>query len=408
MRILVLAALYPPNHLGGAEVSAANLTQWLGSQGHDMAALTAAGSGQAELHGDVVDGIRIWRLRMPHIYPVAAFPEAPRWQKPIWHLQDHVDPRNRARLAAVLDAFRPDFVNIHLIQGLGHNALVEIASRNIPTLYVLHDLGLACIRMSMFRDGHDCPAPCRTCRLSARIKARTIARFGRIGFASPSRANLAMLETWTAISDRPRAVILNPNRYASPRTPRTESSVPRLLYVGRLHRAKGVDLLLEAAVALAPYYPFKLGIVGDGPDEARLWAQYGGQSWLRFHGRVVAEAIGDHMQSADLLCVPSLWRENSPGVVVQALTLGLPVIGSDTGGVPELIRQDETGLLVKPGDIDAWRSALEGILREPQRLEAWRRNAGRDVDRFDPDRLGARMLAFMQSIAGEAHPPGAR
>jgi len=402
MRILVVAALYPPDSRGGAENSAANLTRWLARQGHEMAVLTTAGSPAEELHGVEVDGIRIWRLRTAHLYPARDAPVAALWKKPIWHLQDHVDPRNPRLVAKVIEAFRPDFVNVHFVQGIGYNALTEIAGAGLPTLFLLHDLGLACMRMSMFRDGANCARQCPGCRISSRYKAALIARFERIGFCSPSRTNLATLSALFPIARYPRISIPNPNLYDRPDLPRPASDLVRLLYVGRLHRSKGVELLLEAAEALAPTHRFQLTIVGGGTEAARLEDRYPPSAWLRFAGHVPEAAVSGYMRDADLLCVPSLWQENWPGVAVRALEMGLPVLGSRIGGLPELIDPDQTGDLVPVGDRAAWIAALRRVLENPMELGRWQRNAEATRGRFDQDRLGERMLAFMATIAGSS------
>lgn len=402
MRILVVAALFPPNALGGAEVSAANLSHWLAGQGHEVGVVTGARRGESELHGARVDGLRIWRLRTPHLYPADEASRQPAWKKPLWHLQDHFDPRNRRLFAGVLDAFRPDFVNLHIVQGLGYNGLDEIARRDLPTLFFLHDLGLACVRMSMYRRGANCERPCAACRVSGAYKRALIRRFPRIGFCSPSQANLEAVAALVPIGDRPHVTVPNANRYPPPATAWQPADRIRLLYVGRLHPSKGVAFLIEAVAALAGDHRLRLDIVGDGVEAARLRALHPGANWLRFHGRVDPAAVAGHMAAADLLCVPSLWRENWPGVVVQALGIGLPVLGSRIGGIPELVEPGVTGDLAGPGDRKAWVAALRRVADNPGLLADWRRNAETARDRFDQDELGRRLIAFMSSIAGVA------
>src|SRR5207253_6388102 len=94
-------------------------------------------------------------------------------------------------------------------------------------------------------------------------------------------------------------------------------------------------------------------------------------------------------------CVPSIWRENSPGVVIHALSQGLPVIGSDKGGIPELVHHNRNGLLVPAGDTDAWRRALEGVLTEPKTLAAWRTNLAKEANLFDQEQLGHKLLQLI-------------
>jgi glycosyltransferase involved in cell wall biosynthesis len=107
-----------------------------------------------------------------------------------------------------------------------------------------------------------------------------------------------------------------------------------------------------------------------------------------------------------MLCIPSIWFENSPGVVIQALGMSVPVMGSTSGGIPELVQHDSNGLLVPPGDRGAWRAALEKILSEPDTLARYRQNAAHRAGEFDQDYLGQRYLTFMDEIRnfkGVAH-----
>jgi glycosyltransferase involved in cell wall biosynthesis len=83
---------------------------------------------------------------------------------------------------------------------------------------------------------------------------------------------------------------------------------------------------------------------------------------VQIHRLSVAQDISNIMVNSDILCIPSIWAENSPGVVIHALSLGLPVIGSDKAGIPELVEDGKNGLLVPPGDMLAWQVALERIL----------------------------------------------
>ena len=101
------------------------------------------------------------------------------------------------------------------------------------------------------------------------------------------------------------------------------------------------------------------------------------------------------MVQSDVLCTPSIWPENSPGVVIQALGLGLPVLGSDIGGIPELIEHDKNGLLVAANDPAKWETALKSILDNPKQLEKWSDYAKANAQKFDQDALGRKILALL-------------
>lgn len=379
-------------------MSSYTLARWLQSRGHELGVLTTAKSPEDVLDGVMVDGIQTFRVWMPRLYPMYDFASAPGWQKPIWHAQDHFDPRNRQVMARVLDAFRPDFVNIHLVQGLGHNSLVEISRRDIPAMYFLHDLGLACMRMSMFRGGQECVGQCKDCALSTAWKERQLQTFDRLGFCSPSAANLDNVGKYVDIARRPKKAIANLQNNPVPTIARSESADFRILYIGRLHSTKGIQLLLAACAALAARFPLKLSILGSGPDEAALREQYGHHPWCDFRGFVSAQDIANEMVNSELYCIPSVWREPYGRSVAQALACGLPVVGSNTGGIAEMVQHDQNGLLVEPGNLSSLQNALETAMADPERLARWRQFALANAAEFDPEQLGERILAHIEYV----------
>lgn len=398
MRILVVSAMFPPNVLGGAEISAFNLSSWLQKQGHEIGVLTAAKSRAEEKFGEIVDGMRIWSIYMPRPYPIFAQGAGqPSYLKPIWHLQDHLDPRNRSTVAKVVEEFRPDFCNVHYLTGIGHNVLSELGKRDIPVMYVMPDLALSCVRLTMFRDGKTCERQCSPCKISAALKRSDFRSVRRIGFCAPSRANLERNARFQALDAYPTAHILNANKYPAPTVARTPSATVRFIYVGRLHAAKGVDMLIQATDAIQDL-DFSLTIVGGGAEEEVLRQKYGHRPRIEFTGHVPLQEAINRIAGSDVLCIPSIWLENSPGVVIQALGMGVPVIGSDVGGIPELVQHDVTGLLVAPGDIAAWSNALKLLVADRKRLSQFQQNAATRANEFDQDFIGKRYAAFMDRI----------
>lgn len=397
MKILVISALMPPDIIGGAEVSAFNNAHRQKESGHEVAILTTAKSRTEELHGEMIDGIRVWRIFMPRPYTVIDYANQPAWKKAIWHLQDHLDPRNRKFAAKVMDAFKPELVFAHVVQGLGWNILGEIARRNVPVTVFLHDLALACYRTSMYKGDHECKKQCAVCRTSSRFKIRQLRKIRNLKFISPSRANLERVAQFIPIRDYPHTSILNPNIYPLPTQTRSESDILRLLYVGRLDSLKGVDFLLSVCEGLAEKHSFQLTLIGGGRDEEKYRARYAEMPWCRFTGFIPQAEVSNYMNSSDLLCIPSLWFENLPGVVVQAFGLGLPVFGSSKGGIVELIEDGKNGRLLTPSDTNEWTAALAQIIKEPEKLNTWKRYAEQSRHKFSPHDLGRRIFEFSQN-----------
>jgi glycosyltransferase involved in cell wall biosynthesis len=119
------------------------------------------------------------------------------------------------------------------------------------------------------------------------------------------------------------------------------------LYFGRIIDIKGVDHIIEAAKRID--VPIK--IVGDGPDMAKLQEEVMRHklSHVEFLGEIWGEELNEVLYEARFVIVPSLWYENFPYVIFQAFAAGKPVLGSNRGGIPELIGKDR-GILFEPNN----------------------------------------------------------
>jgi len=157
------------------------------------------------------------------------------------------------------------------------------------------------------------------------------------------------------------------------RSMRTRPRLPlRIGYVGTLVWHKGLHVLLDA-VRLLPSESYQLTIHGDTgvfPDyTADLKAQAAGLP-VRFAGgfeRGEAPAVYAGM---DVLVVPSIWMENSPLVIHEAFMAGVPVVAARIGGIADLVRDGETGLLYEPSSSAALGTILAQLLERPDALEA--------------------------------------
>jgi len=147
---------------------------------------------------------------------------------------------------------------------------------------------------------------------------------------------------------------------------------PIVLYVGQLEEHKGLRVLMEAWHAVDA----NLGIVGSGELESEVETFTKERSGITFYGRRSPIEVRSLMARARLLVVPSLCYENAPTVIMEALSLGTPVVASNIGGIPELIREGE-GVLVEPGNAEALREAITAELKKPLDREKIKQSATR-------------------------------
>jgi colanic acid/amylovoran biosynthesis glycosyltransferase len=153
-------------------------------------------------------------------------------------------------------------------------------------------------------------------------------------------------------------------------SPRPREGPPTVLAVGRLVSVKGHGVLLAAIARLAAAGdPVTATIVGDGPRRAALEGlsqRIGIADRVTFAGAVGQDDIGRYYQQADVFCLPS-FLEGIPVVLLEAMAYGVPVVASRITGIPELIEDDRSGLLVPPGRADLLADALRSVLADPGR-----------------------------------------
>jgi colanic acid/amylovoran biosynthesis glycosyltransferase len=182
-------------------------------------------------------------------------------------------------------------------------------------------------------------------------------------------------------------------------TDRTSDGPLRIVAVGTLHEVKGQIHLIEACRRLAERgIAFTCRFIGDGPDRDALQARIdesGLGDRVTLAGRMTSDAVAAELAASDVLAAPSVptrggKREGIPVVLMEAMASGLPVVASRLSGIPELVTDGVSGLLVPPGDDDALAQAL-ATLATDLGLRARLGAAGREtvMGGFDVDRNAA-------------------
>ena len=146
--------------------------------------------------------------------------------------------------------------------------------------------------------------------------------------------------------------IYGPDVLSQPEKPEPVAE-PYYCYVGRLSEEKGIRLLLDAAQNL----PYPLYVAGDGPLAEELRRAYASER-IHFLGYLSPQEVVHLVRQARAMVVPSVCYENNPLSIIESLCMGTPVIGSEVGGIPELIREGD-GTLFRMGDKEELEEAIE-------------------------------------------------
>jgi glycosyltransferase involved in cell wall biosynthesis len=321
------------------------------------------------------------------------------------------------RVRGLIALARPQIAHAHNIyHHLSPSVLLELRRQNIPVVLTLHDLKLACPAYKMYVHGTVCEA-CRGGALRNVVKNRCIKNSAAMSalvwlestvhkaldvyknavtrFVVPSRFFLTKFSEWGIDTSR---FVHIPNSVDVDALGEQSDPGHAFVYLGRLVAEKGVDTLIRAA-ALARVH---LRIIGTGPEEPRLRelaAQCGGK--VEFTGYLTGAALHEAISSARAVVIPSEWYENAPISVMEASALARPVIGADIGGIPELIRQEETGFVFASGKVDALVEVLTKVDRLSDPMLRGIGTAGRQWMRteFSPAAYRNRMLELYGQIA---------
>lgn len=175
----------------------------------------------------------------------------------------------------------------------------------------------------------------------------------------------------------------------------------RLLFVGRLVPVKGVDLLLRAVKSLSETgLSVQLSIVGDGPSHRQLMQTVktlGIERQVEFLGWVApSQLFANVYPSASVLILPSL-SEGVPKVLLEAMAVGLPVVASNVGGIPDLVKHGVTGLLVSPGCVQDLASAIRCLMEDPGLQSRLGQNAWRAARRYTVETQGRVMREWIRT-----------
>ena len=182
---------------------------------------------------------------------------------------------------------------------------------------------------------------------------------------------------------------------------------PQILFVGRFSRNKGVADLIRAMPMITAEMPgARLGVVGFGPDEERLRSiitSEGMTDRVILVGRASRDEIPGHLASADLLVLPSVRVEGLGVVLLEAQASGTPVVGTDVGGIPDIIKDGITGLLCRSQDPSDLASACLRMLQDDDlRLRTTRNGRQLVTEGFSWDRIGGLLEKILLDCVGPA------
>lgn len=359
MRIAFLTGIWPPD-IGGPATHAPDFARFLVARGHDVHVVTMGDGEPAERPCEV----EVVSRRLPF---------------PLRYGQVTVKGARAARRADL----------IYATATYGAAAAASTAARRPLVAKLVSDPAYERARRYRLFDGtleefqETRARPARALK-AARTRALRAAR----SIVVPSAYLASIAERWGLDGGRV-SVLANP--VPPPTHVEPEPLAPgTFVFVGRLTQQKALEIAIDA-VARVP--AARLVLVGDGPERAkleRLAASLAAAGRIEFRGTRSRDDALAIVAGAAAAVLSSDW-ENLPHSAVEALSLGVPVVATAVGGVPEIVRDGANGLLVSPGRSDELAAALKRVLEEPGLRDRLAAEAKPSVAGLSSDQVYARL-----------------
>ena len=376
MRILIVSGIWPPD-VGGPASHAPELAAFLRGQGHEVEVVITAESEPAA-----------------ETYPV-------RWV-------DRARPAGvrHAQVAALVRARARDADDGAATSRPGRSSRGgSIARRPLVVKLVADEAYERARRFGLFEGDLDAfqrfPGGARV-RVLRHARNRALRRVDHL--VSPSAYLASLARSWGVPAER---VTVIPN--AAPPLPELPSrdearaglglERATLAFAGRVTRQKALETGL-AALERVP--DVALLDAGDGPDldgVRRAASERGLDGRVRFLGPLDREGVLTVFRAADAALLTSTW-ENFPHTVVEALAVGTPVVATSVGGVPEIVRDGENGLLATPGDAEAIATAIRRVVDDRALRERLAAAAAPSVAELAPEHIYARLETILERASG--------
>lgn len=286
------------------------------------------------------------------------------------------------RIKNKLMDMKPDVVHVHnFFPLISPSIYYACHSLNIPIVQTLHNYRLICPAATFLRENKVCEKCLHGSLMNSIIngcyresKVQTLPVVSMIAINN-------MLGTWNNKVNRYIAltqfsknkfvesgiyadrIAVKPNFISTQDHSLIQGSTTQkyILYVGRISSEKGVQNLLEAWKRMEEKNEVKLLIIGDGPEKDKLFHLFANDS-VQFLGSQPADKVLELMKHALYLVVPSIWYEGFPMTIVEAYSVGTPVLSSRIGSLQEIVEDGRTGFHFTHDDIDDMKRVLSQAL----------------------------------------------
>ena len=266
-----------------------------------------------------------------------------------------------------------DIVHINNYKGLSLSCFKAGKDLGIPVVYESHDFSLICPRANLIRGNNTlCQERNLICNQYVN-RQRKLLNDNVDLLISPSQFMINKFRENDFFKNTKAIKIPLGVEYTSIKTNKNYDTID-IAFIGTLGKHKGVDTLIKAFTDIENP-DIKLHIIGKGYDEEEFKEMAKDDKRIIFHGFVDNKEIMKFYEMINFLVIPSICYDNSPLVIYESFSTGTPVIGSDIGGIPELIKENYNGFLFEAENPDSLKEKLVKVITDKELLKNLEENA---------------------------------
>ncbi|MCX5713853.1 MAG: glycosyltransferase family 4 protein [Candidatus Omnitrophica bacterium] len=404
MKICRIVSAYSPYSFGGADIYAEKISREIVKRGHPTVVVTINPYRKDTYEED--EGSKIYRFHPLNFSNVHKIGKQSILRQGAWTLLDIHNYYSYYKIRNILKNEKPDVVHLHTPLDVTLSSFYAIKSLGLPLVYTLHDYLLLCRRVVLLKgNGKICNEENINPLCKIYRKFGQVATNNKIDIViAPSKFVLSAYKQNGFFKNCNTMVLphgidldgegnLNKSRNEDP-----EEGIFNISYTGGLTKHKGVHILISAFKLIRNEH-IRLNIVGGGVYEKELRRMAADDNRIIFRGKFANKDMRQFYRNADILVVPSIWYDVRPNVIPEAFRDGVPVIGADIGGIPELIIENQTGFLFKSGDSEDLKRILGMVINNPQVLKSMSKNCFEFVKQFEMEKYLNKLLdVYRQAI----------
>jgi len=411
MKIGIISNLYPPFIRGGAEIIAAMQAQGLKSAWQHVFVISTRPK-QIKVIGkpifssqawttsvDSVDDVDVYRFNPNNIYYYLDDFKYPSFIKLIWHIIDTFNIFSYFKVKKILEKEKPDLVITHNLMGLGFLVPKLLQKLKIRHVHIIHDVQLV-TPSGLILKGEENNFSHSFFKTIAYPKLMNYLLASPEIVISPSKFLFDFYSQYNFFKNSKKFVVANPIKNLI-EVDKKPSANLNLIYLGQVNKAKGVLDLIESFTKIKlPHIRLDVIGVGEGLNKAKQLAK--NDNRIKFHGWLNHTKLNPLLSKADIVVVPSLCYENSPTVVYEALSMGLPVIVSNIGGTSELITNNVNGWIFPAGDFDKLNKIIADLYKQRDKIASMAHNCRRSVAHNTLDNYTNNLLKIINNEIKQA------